>query len=146
MVGRWGSRERQTYTRKCLQRFNPFSVILNEVQLHKAFYTATDQRYEFVLVSGTKGVYLEGRVQLKHFYKKQSIKHILCSQSNNGAAFVPDYKTNSAGPGKSPISLSVLKWRLVKADMPPHLSHSQPIRKVVKNIMGLITANVNSQL
>jgi hypothetical protein len=73
-----------------LQLFNPFLVILNEKQLHKAFYTATDQRYEFVLVSGTKGVYLEGRVQLKHFYKKQSIKHILCSQSYNGAVFVPD--------------------------------------------------------
>jgi hypothetical protein len=35
-------------------------------------------------------------VQLEHFYKKQSIKHILCSQSNNGAAFVPDSETSFA--------------------------------------------------
>ncbi len=41
---------------------------------------------------GTNGVllYLEGKVQLKHFYKNQSIEHILCSLTNNGAAFVPD--------------------------------------------------------
>jgi hypothetical protein len=38
--------------------------------------------------------YLEGKVQLKQFYKKQSIKHILCSRSNNGAAFVPDSETS----------------------------------------------------
>jgi hypothetical protein len=39
---------------------------------------------------------LEGKVQLKHFYKKQSIKHTLCSQSYNGAAFVPLPKTSFA--------------------------------------------------
>jgi hypothetical protein len=40
---------------------------------------------------GTNGVllYLEGKVQLKHFYKNQSIQGILCSHTNNGAAFVP---------------------------------------------------------
>ncbi len=48
------------------------------------------------MVSGTNGflLYLEGKIQLKHFYKKQSIKQILCSQSNNGAAFVLDSETS----------------------------------------------------
>jgi hypothetical protein len=39
-------------------------------------------------------------VQLKHFYKNQSIKQILCSQTNNGAAFVPDPETSFAKAGK----------------------------------------------
>jgi hypothetical protein len=34
-------------------------------------------------------------VQLKQFYKNQSIKQILCSQTNNGAAFVPDSETRA---------------------------------------------------
>ncbi len=53
-------------------------------------------------LSGTNGaiLYLEGKLQLKHFYKKQGIKHILCSQSNNGAAFVPDSETSLAKAGK----------------------------------------------
>jgi hypothetical protein len=36
------------------------------------------------------------KVQLKHFYKKQSIKQIPCSQTSNGAAFVPDPETSFA--------------------------------------------------
>jgi hypothetical protein len=47
-----------------------------------------------VLVRETNRVYLEGRVQLKHFDKKPSIKHILCSQSNDGAAFIPYSETS----------------------------------------------------
>jgi hypothetical protein len=51
-------------------------------------------------------------VQLKHFFKKQSIKHILCFQSNNGAAFVPNSETSFAKAGKfTLLSLSVLAVR-----------------------------------
>jgi hypothetical protein len=50
---------------------------------------------------GTNGVllYLEGKLQLKHFYTNQSIEHILCSQTNNGAAFVPDSEARLKKPG-----------------------------------------------
>jgi hypothetical protein len=58
--------------------------------------------------------YLEGKVQLKHFYKKQSKKHILCSQSNNAMArpLFPTLKPFLLNPGKS-LGLS---WQLVKAE------------------------------
>jgi hypothetical protein len=49
-------------------------------------------------------LYLEGKVQLKHFYKK----HIPWSRSNNGAAFVPNSETSLAKAGKiTRFSLSV---------------------------------------
>jgi hypothetical protein len=56
-----------------------------------------DDRKKVSVYHGTNGVllYLEGKVQLKHFYKNQSIDHILCSQTNNGAALVPDSETSS---------------------------------------------------
>jgi hypothetical protein len=37
--------------------------------------------------------------ELKQFYKNQSIKQILCSQTNNGAAFVPVPETSFAKAG-----------------------------------------------
>jgi hypothetical protein len=39
---------------------------------------------------------LEGKVQLKNFCKKQSMKYTLCTQFNNGAVFVPSPKTSFA--------------------------------------------------
>jgi hypothetical protein len=42
--------------------------------------------------------YLEGKVQLRLFYKKQIIYHILCSKIlTNGAGFVPESETSLAG-------------------------------------------------
>jgi hypothetical protein len=48
---------------------------------------------------------------------KQSIQHILCSQSNNGAVLVPESKTCFAKARKiTLLSLSVKKWRLGEAE------------------------------
>jgi hypothetical protein len=43
---------------------------------------------------------LEGKVQLKHFYKNQNLKVILRSQTTNGAAFVPVSETGFVKAGK----------------------------------------------
>jgi hypothetical protein len=43
---------------------------------------------------------LEGKVQLKHFYKNHFMKHILHSQTINGAAFVPEAETSFGKAGK----------------------------------------------
>jgi hypothetical protein len=50
---------------------------------------------------GTNGVllYLEGKVQLKHFYKNQNLTIILRSQKN-GTAFVPVAETGFVKAGK----------------------------------------------
>jgi hypothetical protein len=44
-------------------------------------------------------LYLEGKVQLRHFYKKH-IAHPLFQDPTNGAAFVPDSETNLAASGE----------------------------------------------
>jgi hypothetical protein len=59
-------------------------------------------------VIGTNGVllYLEGKLQLKHFYKNK--KSILRSQTINGATFVPVSETGFVKAGKLLLlSLSV---------------------------------------
>jgi hypothetical protein len=43
---------------------------------------------------------LEGKVHLKHVYKNHLIKHILHSQTNYGAAFVPESETSFGKAGK----------------------------------------------
>jgi hypothetical protein len=47
-------------------------------------------------------LYLEGKVQREHFFKKQAMQHIFYSQYNNGETFVPDSILVSQKPGKSP--------------------------------------------
>jgi hypothetical protein len=45
-------------------------------------------------------LYLKGKVQLKHFFENHLIKQILHSQTNNGAAFVPESETIFGKAGK----------------------------------------------
>jgi hypothetical protein len=57
--------------------------------------------------------YLEAKVQLKHFYKKRSIKHILSVPSlKMERNLFPTLKPVLLNPGKS-LGLS---WQLVKAE------------------------------
>jgi hypothetical protein len=62
-------------------------------------------------------LYLEGKVQLRHFYKKQITYHFLFSKPNNGAAFVPKSETSLAVSGEWPgfllVSLKVPKCEIL---------------------------------
>jgi hypothetical protein len=51
--------------------------------------------------------FFEGKVQLKHLYKNHLIKHILHSQTNNSAAFVPETETCFGKAGKFPLAFLV---------------------------------------
>jgi hypothetical protein len=67
---------------------------------------------------------LEGKVQLKHFFKNQSKKLIHCSQIKNDAAFVPVSETSFAKDGKFLtaflVGLKMAARKGGKENFPPH--------------------------